>query len=352
MLGLTDYPNASGRVSKYAVRELGINPDGTLTIHLPQVIYDNSGGNSASVHFYGSLLQDGRGYFWVAARVGDSSPGTRAEVIRSTNPGSLAAWGAGGTIGPACNEEWQDPYAKSGRTMRRGTIASRLLDLGEHGVGLITYNKDDGPAAVPMGRLLFVRNPTGAQVGWASTSLMLTERANQYIRLRSRRGADKTRGDDRRYAAVVDPGTRVIHVVYVAADTDTPENANLRYFTLAPPYTMADKSAETTVVAGEVDGVHLSLDTRTQPSTLYVFYVANAHPNYQLRMIRNAGKGWSSAVNLSDGVGVVRYPQPPERITGDEIVVAYQYSEKVADGYLYHTRVSKIMLAPASGNGK
>jgi hypothetical protein len=124
VLGLTDYPNSSGKVSKYAVRELRINPDGRLTIHLPRVIYDNSGGNNASVHFYGSLLQDGQGYFWVAARVGDSTPGTHAEVIRSTNPGNLAAWGTGGMIGPACNDKWQDPYAKSGRIMLRGTIAS------------------------------------------------------------------------------------------------------------------------------------------------------------------------------------------------------------------------------------
>jgi hypothetical protein len=352
LLGLTKHPDPAEGTIKYAVRELGINPDGSLTIGAPQVVHDNSGGDSTTVHFYGSLLRDGEGYFWVAARVGDSSPNTHADVIRSTQPDSILAWGPSGAVGPAANGEWVDPYAKSERSMLRGTIANRLLDLGPHGVGLITYNKADGREAAPAGRILFVRNPTRTHDGWEPTSLVLTERANQFIRQGSRAGADPSRLDDRRFAAVVDPATQIIHVAYVAGDSDGPDNAVLRYFTLAPPYGMADKSDETVLVNAEVDGVHLSMDTRTSAATLYLFYVANDtvtndDPRFQVRMVRNTGTGWSDPLNISEGKGVVRYPQPPERTGGDEIVVAYQTSERMPEGhYLYHIRVGKVLAAP------
>ena len=346
LLGLSDYVNPPSRLTKNGVRELNINPDGTLIIQPPQVVYDNSAGDFNTVHFYGSILRDSKGYFWVAARVGDASPGTHAEVIRSAAPDSIAAWGPKGTIGQACNDQWTNPYAKSKQAMLQGTIASRLLDLGPHGVGLVTYNKHNDDKRNDPGQLFFVRNPTRTHDGWDATSILLTNRANQYMRPAAAPDADKTRLDDRRYSAIVDPRTFVIHVIYIAADTATPESGNLRYFTISPPYTLADKSAETTLVAAETDGTHLSIDTRTNPSTLYVIYVANDHPNYQVRMIRNTGSGWSPAVNVSDGVGVVRYPQCPETIAKDEMVIAWQFTNKTPERSVYDTRAAKVILAP------
>jgi hypothetical protein len=61
LLGRTDYPNASGKTSGYAVRKLEIQADGSLTINTPLIVYDNRGGNNMSIHFYGSLLHDSKG---------------------------------------------------------------------------------------------------------------------------------------------------------------------------------------------------------------------------------------------------------------------------------------------------
>jgi hypothetical protein len=353
LLGLTDYPEVSGKTSKYAIRELEIKADGSLAINSPQVVYENRAGSNASIHFYGSLLHDSEGYFWIAARVGDSSPRTHADIIRSTAPGSIGAWGATGCIGQLCNNEWIDPYAKSGRSLLQGTVASRLLDLGKYGIGLVTYNKNDADAKRnARGQILFVRNPNRKHDGWEPASVLLTDIANQYIKAGSTPDADKTRLDDRRFAAIVDPYTHVIHVAYITADKDTPEGANLRYFTLSPPYRIENKSIETTLIGKEVDGLHLAIDTRNTPAVLYLFYVANNHPNYQLRMIRNIGNGWSPPSNISNGVGIVRYPQPPEIIVKNEIIVAYQYSEKTSEGMTYQICVRKIDLAPAPGIAK
>jgi hypothetical protein len=120
----------------------------------------------------------------------------------------------------------------------------------------------------------------------------------------------------------------------------------LRHFTLSPPYRSEDKSIETTVINKEVDGVHLSVDTRITPSIIYLFYVANEHPHYQLRMMRKTEKGWSSASNISNFVGTVRYPQPPEAVVKDEIIVGYQYSWKQHKGFIYQICVRKIDLSP------
>ena len=339
LLGLTDYPNVSGETSKYAVRELEIQGNGSLTINSPVIVYDFSSGDSSLVHFYGSLLQDSEeGYFWVAARVGDSTAGTHAEVIRSTAPDSIDYWGSTSCTGQTCNGEWINPYANSGRTLLRGTIANRLLDLGQYGVGLLTYNKNDYGADVnPLGQILFVRNPTRAHDGWESTSIVLTDRANQYINAGSATGADDTRDDDRRFATVVDPRTNIIHVAYITADTDTSDNANLCYFTLSPPYRLQDKSIETTVINKEVDGVNLSIATNYNPSIPILFYIENNHPNYQVKMIEKTETGWSSSSNINDGVGTVRYPQSPETVVNDEIVVGYQYP-----GDSYNICVTKI----------
>lgn len=344
--GLTNYPYTSGP-SNCSIRELKIQEDGSLTVNTPLIVHDNSGGGDTSIHFYGSLLHDSEGYFWIAARVGDSTPGTHAAVIRSTKPGSIAAWGATGCIGRLCNSEWRNPYAESGRSLYQGTIAPRLLDLGPYGVGLVTFNKNDaGARRNPCGQILFVRNPSRAHDGWEPTNIVLTDRANQYAKF----NVDKSRLDDRRFAAVVDPHTNIIHVAYITADTSTPESANLRYFTLSPPYRLENKSIETTVINKEVDGVNLSIDTRMTPSILYLFYVANKHPDYQLKMIRKTETGWSSALNISNDVGTVRYPQPPEKVLNDEIVVGYQYSEKQPEGwYLYHIAVRKIDPLPKAG---
>lgn len=347
LLGHTDTPDSNGSYpSKYAVRKLNIQKDGSLTKEPPAIIFKNDrGGDYSTDHFYGSLLHDSNGYFWVAARVGDSTPGTHVDVIRSTEPNSIAAWGPKGCNGESCNDAWTDPYSKSNQTLHRGTIAPLLLDLGKYGIGLLIFNKNDAAATKnPFGQLLFVRNLNHTHDGWEAKSIILTDRANQFIRQGSAPNADKTRLDDRRFSAVVDPRTNIIHIAYVLADSKTSENANLRYFTLSPPYRLEDKSAEKTVIKKEVDGLNMSIDTRTESTIIYFFYVSNNHPDYQIKMIKKTGTEWSLPVNISNGKGVVRYPQSPVKIFKDQIVIGYQYSTKnpKGRGYLYRICVKKI----------
>jgi hypothetical protein len=307
---------------EYGVRRLDVAKDGTLVPGPISAAFVN-GAPLSDHHFYGSLLEDASGGFWIAARVGDSTPGTHAEVIRSTSAGSTAAWGASGCTGAACTNAWTNPYPSL--VLEQGTIANRLFDLGGFGIGLMTYNKNNSDPGT-VGRILFTLNPSGGHAGWTGAPVLLTDQANQND------GAgvdDPTRLDDRRYSAVLDRATGVIHVVYVARDTAGPENANLRYFTFSPPYaSQADKSPEQVLVAGETDGVQLAIDSRVQPSKLYAFYVENAHPDYPLKMLWNDGSGWTpatSALLLSGTTGKRRYPQAPERIETDKkIVVLFQ----------------------------
>lgn len=345
--GSTNYPYTPDEPTNCSIRELEIQADGSLLIKKTIIVHDNSGGDATSLYFYGTLIRDSQGYFWTAARAGDSTPGTHAMVIRSTEPDNIAAWGPKGCTGKPCNREWFNPYTKGGRNLYQGTIANRLLDLGKHGVGLMTYNNNDADSNKnnAMGQILFIRNSSHAHDGWESSSILLTGQVNQHGKAGSHPNADKTRLDDRRFTAVVDPQTNVIHVAYIAKDLDTPENANLRYFTLSPPYRLKDKSVETTIINKEVDGVQASIDTRYSPSILYLFYVANDDPSYQIRMISKTKTGWSSTSGISNSAGYVRYPQSPEIISKDEIVIGYQYSNEQPNGrFLYRICVRKIGL--------
>jgi hypothetical protein len=327
----------------YAVRKLGFKPDGTLELGPPSIVHESS--TAESVHFYGSLLRDGEGTLWVAARVGDATPGTHAEIIRSTLPESLEGWGRQGCTGAACNKAWANPFPAV--RFEKGTIASRLLDLGEHGVGVVTYNKRNGPPYTS-GQIIFSLNPTRSHDGWGRPVLSLTRDANQSTKAD---GEDRTRLDDRRFAALADPRTGIIHVAYISRDTPGPDSGTLRYFTLAPPYTtMASKSAEQTLVAAEVDGVHMSIDTRRDPSRLHIFYIENRHPDYQLRTLVNDGAGWPPASEsraLTPLQGVLRYPQPPLEIRRDEFVVAFEQSRPDPANpqrFLYEIRAALVKL--------
>ena len=338
--------DASGKIRKYGVRRLVPDSTGSLDVHPEKVVYDNANGDWKTVHFYGSLLLDRSGYFWVAARVGDADPNTRAEVIRSTTPNDISRWGPNGCLGVTCNDQWIDPY--NGRQMLQGTIANRILDLGNHGVGIVTYNKINRGPQSSYARLLFVKNTTGAEHDWQSPGIELTSHVNQCTRPGRGPGCDTSRGDDRRFSAVIDPVTNVIHVAYITRDTSGSENANLKYFTLSPPnYTLADKSSERRLVAGETDGVQLAMDTRTTPTTLYLFYVENRHPDYQVKMLRMLDGSWESesrALPISTDSGTVRHVQVPENITTNEFPVVYQHSVPEGSGYYYEIKTSLIRL--------
>lgn len=335
-LGLLGTSSVGTGTGDYSVRRLDIAPDGSLSVGAPVVIWASS-GDPATDHFYGSLLRDSRGYFWAAARVDAIPP--RAEVIRSTRPDDASAWGPGGCAGASCNAAWTDPY--QGFPFEPGTVASELLDLGDRGVGLITYNKNNGlPATI--GQILFAYNPTGAHDGWNGTYIELTTEANQY------NGAnpdDPTRLDDRRFSAVVDPRTGVIHVVYVTRDMESGGGAEARYFTLSPPYAdLSDKSPELTLVPPEVDGAILSVDTRTDPSTLRLFYVQNAAPKYRLRMTTTVAgnpQPLAATTPLTGGKGEHIYPQVPVVIDTPITVMLYQKKKK--DGS-YDIRAKKVKL--------
>ncbi len=325
-LGLDD--NLVSGYKEYGVRNMTINADGSLNPGPLNAAFVNSGPADLD-HFYGSVLRDATGIVWIAARVGDSTPGTHAEVIRSTGPDTLNAWGPGGCLGAECKTAWTNPYPTV--VMERGTIANRLLNLKGFGIGLITYNKKNSEPAT-IGQLLFTRNPSGGHAGWNATPIVLTTQANQYDGANT---VDTTRLDDRRFSAVVDPATGVIHVVYVSRDTKDASNGNLRYFTFSPPYaSLANKSAEKTIVPVEVDGAQLSIDSRHQPAKVTVFYIENHHPNYTLMMLTNPGTEfppYTTAAPISSTVGKRQYPQAPETVTSPYILVLDQ--ENTTDGW-------------------
>ncbi len=306
---------ATGR-PEYGVRRLDVGIDGSLTPGPFNAAYVN-GVQPANDHFYGSLLKDTAGYYWIAARVGDASPGTHAEVIRSTQPDSFGAWGPAGCLGNECTGAWTNPFA--GMTLEQGTIAPRLLDLGGFGVGVLAYNKNNVTPTI--GQLVWSLNPTGGHASWGAP-LVLTTNANQEDNVNA---TDPTRLDDRRFAAGIDPRTGVIHVAYISRDTTDSTNGTLRWFTLSPPYrTLADKSAEQVIVPAETDGVQVAIDAKANPSRVFVTYVENKYPNYEAKLIWYERGVWtqpSKAMSVSGNVGKRRYPQMPAQILKQRIPV-------------------------------
>ncbi len=309
--------NVTTGFAEYGIRELQIAKNGSLIPGAFNPAWVNN-ANPSENHFYGSMLKDSAGYFWIAARVGDSTPGTHQEVIRSTLPDRTDGWGPAGCLGDECAGDWVDPFA--GLTLEQGTIAGRLLDLGGSGVGLMTYNKNAGTTAT-IGQIVWTRNASGGHAGWAAP-LVLTTNANQ---VEGPSPLDPTRLDDRRFAAAIDPATGVIHVAYIGRDETDSTSGMLHWFSLSPPYTsLADMSADQVIVPAETDGVQIAIDATRSPSRIYLVYIQNRDPDYEARMIWNDGAGWilpAGSLSVSGSHGHRHYPQMPVRVEATRIPV-------------------------------
>jgi len=323
-----------------------------------------------TIHFYGNLLFDTDGHFWVSAMVADGGSTSHVETIRSTGITGVPAtdfltWGNAGCDGltaGACNNDWTTPALTGGLSWGEGEKGTMLIDLdnglGGNDIGLMVYDK--GSDSVPhTGQLLWSKNSTDAHTGWPSFT-QLSALPNQYQTCGSGSNgsggtADTTRLDDRRASCVVDPATSLIHCVYVNNDTSTSTQANLMYFTYN--HSTATKSADSTLYSGETDGVQLSVDTNTVPTTLRAFYIENhqtspscgTNPaNYYMKMLTNASLGgWnaaSAAPVVSDAASRMQYPQTPETVPASGTILVM--TEDNAGSSTYDIVVRTVKAVP------
>jgi hypothetical protein len=183
-----------------------------------------------------------------------------------------------------------------------------LLDLGDtdadgtNTIALIAYNKAAGSVLSSTAQILISLNSThgegnvGTWSAWRQVSSLVNQCQNETG------NCDSSRLDDRRFSAVVDPATHIIHVAFIARDLSVANTggAFLNYFTIAPPYNAGSKSTDVTIYAGETDGVQLAIDTRTAPARLAVYYTENndigAGQNYVIKgLSTTVGSPWPAA---------------------------------------------------------
>ena len=328
------------------VRQMSVSAStGALTIVKTRVIHYCGAGSTPTTstcatatgtsapRYYGDFLYDDQGYFWVAAHTGDQTSSKHVEIIRSTNPNSIDTWGSGGcdgTVLGACNGSWVTPSA-SAITWGQGESGTTLVDP-DSGASVLVFANDRGTASAPsVGQIVVAKNATGSATGWGAW-LQLTANLNQYPNSGTS-GADATREDDRRDTLVVDRATGLVHVAYVYRDTGTSLNASTQYFTFGSPYTsLATKTNDSTIIAHETDGLQMAIDNRSTPAKLYLAFIENndsgpPNRNYVLKVLQKDGANWpdsATAATLSLTTGGRQYPQIPETIENNKIVVMDQ----------------------------
>ena len=87
--------------------------------------------------------------------------------------------------------------------------------------------------------------------------------------------SDGINGSDKRLAAMLDPGTGIVHLTYIE-DSGTHWKNELRYRTLSPPYAVGDWSAPRTI-ATNVFTVTLGMDTTSAPARIAAVYGDQLH---------------------------------------------------------------------------
>lgn len=87
--------------------------------------------------------------------------------------------------------------------------------------------------------------------------------------------SDGINGSDKRLAAMLDPGTGIVHLAYIE-DSGTHWKNELRYRTLSPPYRADDWSSPTTI-ATNVFTVTLGMDTSSVPARIAAVYGDQLH---------------------------------------------------------------------------
>ncbi len=367
------YPSTTVYPDKYVERAYDIDAvDGDLSLTDTKILHYCGAGSTSSVSscgastgtstiiFYGGQLKDSSGRYYVIGMKGDGGPNSTVVILRSTNPNSIATWGAAGcnaSVAGDCNDDWVEPG--NSNIFGEGEKGCTLFDLDAgagNAVGAMCYDK--GSDLVPSnGQLVFSVNAAGSDGGW-SNWFALTTSGNDCQTSGSTRfpsgSCDGTRLDDRRYSAVIDPATGIIHVVYIADDTGNSAQANIQYFTFGQPHTgLGTKSPDVPIVLGENDGVSLGIDTRTSPAKLHLAYIDNNDTgvpggfNYVLKLLTKDGAAWpaeTAALTLSSTTGIRQYPQIPASIVGDEIIVMDQEN---AGGGTYNIVARQVDMCPA-----
>jgi len=138
--------------------------------------------------------------------------------------------------------------------------------------------------------------------------------------------SDGINGSDKRFCAMLDPGTGIVHLLYIE-DSGTLWKNELRYRTLYPPYGASNWSSPVTV-AKNVFTTTMGMDTSSKPARIAVVYGDQRYTpggrwggrqhTGELHMKWFDGKSWESGSQLISEPGDERawYPSISQDVSG------------------------------------